>query len=122
MVQPTTPTPKDPPFHVPLKPAVEGTGHHHQPVMERPMIIACAALILFALLATALTRLTGVGEPAAPDVSSVSASLTLQFRDEDGGGVGAYDAATGEAVKIWAPETGAFVRIALRSMTFCLLI
>lgn len=90
-------------------------AHSHPPMARTPLIIAAAVMIAIVLALTTVSRLTGFGAVSTAAVTGAE-TLSLQFRDEADGGVGAYDAATGAQVFLYEPETGGFVRTALRAL------
>ena len=90
-------------------------SHAHDLVVPRPMLLGAASLVLFALIVTGAARLTGAGVAEAPQAEVVQ-TLNLQFRDEPDGGVSVYDHDAGERIWLYEPETGGFVRVALRAL------
>lgn len=90
-------------------------AHQHDLHPPRALLMACGALILFALIGTGLTRLSGVGHVTDWRALSV-ASMPLVFEDGADGSVIVRDPSTGDLVRNWAPETGGFVRTAMRSL------
>ena len=91
-------------------------SHHHAPMKTpTPLLIGAACLIALVLAFTTISRLTGLGAMKSDEVTSAQ-TLSLRFLDEADGGVGAYDAETGAQIFKYAPETGGFVRTALRAL------
>ena len=90
-------------------------SHSHDIEVPRPLLIGAAALILFALTATATFRLSG-SERAGTAPSAIVETISLQFKDEADGGVSVYDYDSGERIWLFEPETGGFVRVALRAL------
>lgn len=90
-------------------------AHAHDLHPPRALLVAVAALVLFTLIGVAATRLAGLEK--ATDWRALSASsVALTFEDGADGSVLARDAGTGRLVREWAPETGGFVRTAMRSL------
>jgi putative photosynthetic complex assembly protein len=88
--------------------------HHDDPTPTAPLIGA-GALVVIALVAVAVVRLTGWGaepEPLAPIV----AARELRFEDRPEGGVAVHDARDGRQLEILAAGGDGFVRGALRSL------
>jgi len=90
-------------------------SHNHDIEVPKPLLIGAASLILFAVGATGAARLAGLDASPAPR-SEVVATMSLQFADEADGGVSVYDAGAGERIWLFEPETGGFVRVALRAL------
>ncbi len=92
-------------------------GFVDRPV-PRGLLLGAAALVAFALVATAAVRVTGAGAARVPDVSAVSptASVDLRFEDRPDGGVAVYDARGGEVVDVLPPGTNGFVRGVMRAL------
>ncbi len=89
--------------------------HHHQEVVPKPLLIGAGVLMLFATIAAAAAPRLADEKPAGQDVVAVDA-MRLQFRDDADGGVSVIDFETGALVRRFEPETGGFVRIAMRSL------
>lgn len=90
-------------------------SHSHDIEVPKPLLIGAAALILFALTATATVRLTGA-ELTGTAPSAIVETVSLQFKDEPDGGVSVYNHDTGERIWLYEPTTGGFVRVALRAL------
>jgi putative photosynthetic complex assembly protein len=90
-------------------------AHSHDLHPPRALLIAVGALVLFTLLAVGATRLAGLGHTTDWRVLSVQ-SLPLAFEDGADGSILVRDPASGALVREWAPETGGFVRTAMRSL------
>jgi putative photosynthetic complex assembly protein len=93
-------------------PSVPHDHDHHPP---RALLMACAALVVFALLGVSVVRLTGSAHTSDWRPLTVD-TLSFRFVDGEGGEIIALDADTGAVVHTWAPETGGFVRTSLRSL------
>lgn len=91
------------------------SGHSHENIAPKVLLMACAALVVFALLGVSVVRLTGSEHTSDWRPLAVE-TLSFQFADGEGGEILAVDAETGAVVHAWAPETGGFVRTSLRSM------
>lgn len=90
-------------------------AHHHDLRPPKALLAACFGLVIFALIATAFVRITGIGE--SRDAGGVAVeSLALTFADRPDGGVIAYHAGTGDVLKVWEPTEGGFVRTTMRAM------
>jgi putative photosynthetic complex assembly protein len=77
--------------------------------------MACAALVIFAVLGVAAVQLTGSSRTSDWRPLSVE-TLAFRFADAEDGGILALNAETGELVQRWDPATGGFVRTSLRSL------
>lgn len=91
------------------------TAHSHDLHPPRGLLLAVGALVLFALIGVGFTRIAGLGHTTNWRAMSVQ-TMSLTFEDGADGSVIARSAMTGEIVRSWAPETGGFVRTALRSL------
>jgi putative photosynthetic complex assembly protein len=88
---------------------------HHELHPPRGLLIACATLVVLAILGVSIVRLTGSHHSS--DWRSQSAShVSFRFADGTDGSILALDAVTGEPVYTWPAEAGGFVRTSLRSM------
>ncbi|MBA4225938.1 MAG: phosphonate-binding protein [Hyphomonas sp.] len=96
-------------------PAAPAVPHAHDSRPPRALLMACAALVVFALLGVSVVRLTGSTHTSDWRPLTVD-TLSFQFVDGEGGEILAIDADTGAVVHTWAPETGGFVRTSLRSL------
>lgn len=90
---------------------------HVTPKVPGPLLAAAGALAVSSLLLTGFARLTDIGVQKLPDIVAVE-RVALNFEDEANGGVAVVDHATGERLYTYAPETGGFVRTALRSFAY----
>ena len=94
---------------------IPNPAHSHDLHPPRGLLMACGALILFALIGVGATRLSGAGH--VTDWRSLSvATLPLVFEDGADGSVIARSPETGAVVHVWEPETGGFVRTSMRSL------
>jgi putative photosynthetic complex assembly protein len=94
---------------------VPNPAHAHDLHPPRGLLMACGALILFTVLAVGISRLAGAGHVTDWRAMSVQ-SRALVFSDAANGGIAVRDPATGAVAGAWAPETGGFVRTAMRSL------
>ncbi|MFN4225908.1 MAG: photosynthetic complex assembly protein PuhC [Hyphomonas sp.] len=89
--------------------------HAHDLHPPRQFLLGIGALILFALMGVAVTRLAGLERQTDWQALSTQA-LALRFEDGAAGSVLARDPESGAVIMEWAPETGGFVRTSLRSL------
>lgn len=88
----------------------------HQPErIPPPLLFGAAAMVVASVVGVGVSQVANIGaqETSAPYVVE---SVTVLFRDEPDGGVGVYDFESGDTIKIFAPETGGFVRTAMRAV------
>lgn len=97
--------------HAPAHPE----AHSHDLHPPRGLLMACGALILFAVISVGLTRFAGAGHVTNWRSLSVE-TLPLVFEDGADGSVIARDPQSRAIVHVWEPETGGFVRTAMRSL------
>lgn len=90
-------------------------AHAHDLHPPRPFLLGLGALILFTLVGVGVTRLAGMERQTGWQALSAEA-LPLVFEDGGDGSVIAREPDTGAIIKEWAPETGGFVRTAMRSL------
>ena len=83
--------------------------------LPRGILVGMALLVSFALTASSLGRLTGVGTLQMPRLRAVE-TLVLRFVDQDDGGVSVQDASDGRIFYEVAPGTNGFVRATLRGL------
>ena len=83
-------------------------------LIPRPVVIAAATLMAFAILIAGLGRLTGFGrtETAA---SAPYWTLQLRFEDRPDGSIAVRDAERGDVFWVVEPGTGGFVRATMRT-------
>jgi len=91
------------------------TAHSHDLHPPRALLLAVGALVIFTLIGVGASRLAGLGHTTDWRVLSVE-SLPLTFEDGADGGILVRDPGSGALVRQWAPETGGFVRTAMRSL------
>jgi putative photosynthetic complex assembly protein len=97
--------------HAPLP----NPAHAHDLHPPRGLLMAVGALVLFTVLGVGATQVLGGGH--VTDWRAISAeSRALTFEDGADGGIIVRDPATGAHVQSWEPETGGFVRTAMRSL------
>lgn len=82
------------------------------PVRYGPFIFAGLMVLL-----AAIASWTGIGKMTV-EPEAAAESMAIRFADEPGGGIGAYDPATNAMIHLYPPETGGFVRTALRALAF----
>ena len=87
---------------------------HDEAPFPRLPLIGAAALLLFALLAVATVRLTGVGAARVADAPSIAAH-DLRFEDRPDGSIAVIDARDGRLVEIATGANG-FLRGTLRGL------
>ncbi len=90
-------------------------AHGHDLHPPRALLMAIGALLLFTVVGVGATQLSGAGHVTNWQAMSVE-SLPLVFEDGEDGSIVVRDPATGEVLRTWAPETGGFVRTAMRSL------
>jgi putative photosynthetic complex assembly protein len=78
-------------------------------------LVGAAALVVVALLAVALVRITGVGTIRVPDAPAVD-TREFRFADQADGSIAVQDARTREVVDTVAPGTNGFLRSTLRGL------
>jgi putative photosynthetic complex assembly protein len=78
-------------------------------------LVGAAALVVVALLAVALVRITGVGVIRVPDAPAVE-TREFRFADQADGSISVQDARTREVVDTVAPGTNGFLRSTLRGL------
>ena len=83
--------------------------------IPRPVLLAAAALLVFALAGAGFVRVTDVGAVHMPVVAAAQA-LHLHFLDRDDGGIDVIDAADGRVIYTVAPGTNGFIRATLRGL------
>ncbi len=78
-------------------------------------LVGAALLVVAALLAVALVRITGVGAIHVPDAPSVE-TREFRFADRADGSIAVQDARTQQLVDTVAPGTNGFLRSTLRGL------
>ncbi len=89
-------------------------SHQPEPV-PRALLVGAGALVVASLVGVGFARVTDIGVQRAPELRVVD-KVTVVFRDEADGGVGVYDPESNEAVHIFGPGEGGFVRTAMRAV------
>jgi putative photosynthetic complex assembly protein len=87
----------------------------HDIKIPKGALIGAAALALFALTATATSRLTGVGY-VHMTLPAMVESLDLKFEDSPDGSVLVYGASDHQLIRALPPGESGFVRVVLRGM------
>lgn len=83
-------------------------------LIPRPVVIAAASLMAFAIAIAGLGRLTGFGRVETAE-SSPYWTLQLRFEDRPDGSIAVRDAERGDVFAQVAPGTGGFVRATMRT-------
>jgi putative photosynthetic complex assembly protein len=78
------------------------------------ILIAAAALIIFAMAATYYSRVTGLGRVSLQGAQPYKI-LQLRFDDMPNGGVAVKDAERGDVIYVVEPGKGGFLRATLRT-------
>lgn len=81
----------------------------------RGVLLAASLLVLFTMLAATTARQTGVGATRL-DISNVTASRDLTFREQPGGVIAAFDAGSGERIAEIQSAGNGFVGVVLKGM------
>lgn len=89
--------------------------HSHDLQPPKPVLFAMGVLLTGIVAFVGFSQLTGIGVAKLSSEAPVE-RLEVRFADESDGGVGAYDPVSGEALHIFGPGEGGFVRSALRSL------
>jgi putative photosynthetic complex assembly protein len=79
----------------------------------RAVLIGAAVLVGVALVATATSRITGIGTTQVAPAAAVEA-VDLRFEDRSGGAVAVVDAGSQRTVAVFEAGSGNFVRGVLR--------
>jgi len=90
-------------------------AHAHELHPPRALLMALGALVLFTLIGVGFARLGGFGLKTDWRALSVEA-LAIIVEDGTDGSVIVRDPASGALVRAWEPDTGGFVRTAMRSL------
>lgn len=92
------------------------TRHVASPdIIPKPVLMACGALLLFAVTIVALSRLFGSGGVWEP-VGLPMQSREVRFEDKTKGVIAVVDHHTGAAIEDVHPGVDGFVRVALRGL------
>lgn len=91
------------------------SGHHDQPALPRSILISAGALVLFALLASAVSRNTDVGASRVV-VPELAGQVRVRFADGADGSVMVLDADSDDLVMRLQPGTNGFVRGVMRGL------
>lgn len=90
-------------------------AHSHDLHPPRGLLMAIGALLLFTVIGVGATQLAGAGHVTNWRAMSAE-SLPLVFEDGADGSIVVREPGTGDVLRTWAPETGGFVRTAMRSL------
>lgn len=90
-------------------------AHSHDLHPPRGLLMAVGALLLFTVIGVGVTQISGAGHVTNWRAMSAQ-SLPLVFEDGADGSIVVREPATGAVLRTWAPETGGFVRTAMRSL------
>ncbi|MBI1253854.1 MAG: hypothetical protein GC196_05850 [Hyphomonas sp.] len=97
--------------HAPL----HNPAHNHDLHPPRGLLMAIGALILFTVIGVGFTQFLGTGYVTNWRALSVE-SRPLVFEDGADGSIVVREPGSGNVLRTWAPETGGFVRTAMRSL------
>ncbi|MCB1519044.1 MAG: phosphonate-binding protein [Hyphomicrobiaceae bacterium] len=86
---------------------------HDEIRLSKGALVAAGSVVLFALVATATARLTGIGLAGAP-TAPVAAARALRFEEVPGGSIRVVDDAAGRPVSTLGPDHHGFVRVVMR--------
>ncbi len=88
----------------------------HQPErIPLPLLFGAAAMVSLSVVGVGVSQLTDIGRQLEPE-QHIVASAKVVFADESDGGVGVYEFESGQTITIFPPETGGFVRTAMRAV------
>lgn len=92
------------------------SSHSHAPEPIPPiLLVGAAAIIMITVLGTAFARFTEIGTQERAE-TAITQSVMLRFTDEADGGVSVYNHDSGALIWHYPPETGGFVRTAMRAV------
>lgn len=94
--------------------SIKLTPDQDRPI-PKPILFSAGALALFALLAIAGGRTTGIGVAATPEVETI-AHRDLQLAEHGDGSAAVIDAASRDTLIEVGPESGAFAVEVLRNL------
>lgn len=89
--------------------------HAIDPGIPRGLLVSAGALVLVALFAVILVRLSGVGAVQVPDAAAVTVREFL-FEDRRDGSIAILDARDKRQVDMVAPATNGFLRGTMRGL------
>jgi putative photosynthetic complex assembly protein len=89
-------------------------SHAHAASFPRAPLIAAAMLVLAALVAVAIVRLTGIGVARFPDAAAAQVR-ELRFEDRSDGSIAVIESPSGRTVEVVSGEQG-FLRGTLRGL------
>ncbi|MEL6725309.1 MAG: photosynthetic complex assembly protein PuhC [Pseudomonadota bacterium] len=82
---------------------------------QDPFLFVIGLFLAIVLVFVGFSSVTGIGVAHLDNEPHVD-RIEVRFADEWDGGVGVYDPKTGEAIHIFGPGQGGFVRVALRAL------
>jgi len=83
--------------------------------VPRAPLMALGGLVIAALIAVSLVRITGVGVVHEPDAATVEVR-EFRFEDRPNGSIVVFDAAGGQLIQTVAPGTNGFLRGTMRGL------
>ena len=86
-----------------------------RPLVPRGMLILAGTLVSLSVLGVAAARMVNP-VPVTAEPTNVAAARDLRFEDRPDGGILVSDTDTGRQVITIAPQTGEFIRIAMRGL------
>jgi len=89
----------------------------HQNYVSKGSILGAIALILFALVAVSLGRLTGIGTVHTDHATPIE-SISLRFEDRPDGGIAVINPNSGAVLGVVKPGTDGFIRTVLRGLAY----
>ena len=92
------------------------TAHSHDIKVPKEALFSIGLLLASVTAFVGFSSLTGIGVANLSNETAIE-RLEVRFADQANGGVGAYDPVSNEALHIFGPGEGGFVRSALRSLT-----
>ena len=84
-------------------------------IFHRRAVAAACALVVFAIVGVAVTRITGSTLTFEPETAPALTAV-LRFEDEPNGVVAVYDESTGDRLIEYGLDEGVFVRSIMRSV------
>ncbi|MEM8772451.1 MAG: photosynthetic complex assembly protein PuhC [Pseudomonadota bacterium] len=90
---------------------------HEPDRIPPPLLFGVGALVAASLVIVAIARIGNIGVQQTPEAQIIESAMLL-FKDEPDGGVGVYAHEDGAQVHTFPPETGGFVRTAMRAVAY----